>query len=130
MKTPSIATLLPLYAGNITKERAEKLVNLIKDRHQFGATYPVPSVPMNSEHFSPKLYWQGPSWVNTNWLIIDGLKRYGYDQEAEEIAKASMEMVNKSGCYEYFDPYTGEPAGAANFSWTAALAIDLLKTSS
>jgi hypothetical protein len=36
-------------------------------------------------------------------------------------------MVEKSGCYEYFDPLTGEAAGAPNFSWTAALAIDLLK---
>lgn len=128
LKTPSIATLLPLYAGNITQERADKLVNLIKDRHMFGSVYPIPSVPMNSHDFSPKLYWQGPSWVNTNWLIIDGLKRYGYTKEAEEISKSTMEMVAKSGCYEYFDPYTGEPAGAANFSWTAALAIDLLKS--
>jgi hypothetical protein len=35
-------------------------------------------------------------------------------------------MVAKSGCAEYFDPLTGEPAGAANFSWTAALTVDLL----
>jgi hypothetical protein len=37
-------------------------------------------------------------------------------------------MVAKSGCYEYFDPLTCAGAGAANFSWTAALTIDLLKS--
>jgi hypothetical protein len=36
-------------------------------------------------------------------------------------------MVTKSGFAEYFDPTTGEPLGAHNFSWTAALTIDLLK---
>jgi hypothetical protein len=36
-------------------------------------------------------------------------------------------MVQKSGFYEYFNPLNGNPAGASNFSWTAALIIDLLK---
>ncbi len=127
LKTPSIATLLPLYAGTISKERAAHLVSLIEDPMQFGTTYGVPSVPTNSADFQPKLYWQGPSWVNTNWLIIDGLKRYGYDELAQKIIKSTLEMVEKSGCVEYFNPLTGEAAGAENFSWTAALAIDMLK---
>jgi hypothetical protein len=36
-------------------------------------------------------------------------------------------MVAKSGSAEYFDPLNGEPAGATNFSWTAALTVDFLK---
>jgi hypothetical protein len=127
LQTPSIATLLPLYAGTISKERAEHLVHLIENNHHFGPAFPVPSVPVDSDWFHPKLYWQGPTWVNTNWLIIDGLKRYGFTEHAAALKESTLEMVDKSGCYEYFDPLTGEPAGAANFSWTAALTIDLLK---
>ncbi len=126
LKTPSVATLLPLYAGTISKERAAHLVNLIENKHHFGALFPVPSVPVDSDWFHPKLYWQGPTWVNINWLIIDGLKRYGFDEQAEKLKKKTIEVVKKSGFYEYFDPLTGEPAGANHFSWTAALAIDLL----
>jgi len=125
LKTPSIATLLPLYAGCISKERAEELVRLLENEHEFGAPYPVPSVPTSSMWFHPKLYWQGPSWVNINWLIIDGLKRYGYKDHAAALTETTLEMVTKSGCSEYFNPLTGEAAGAENFSWTAALAIDL-----
>lgn len=128
LKVPSIATLLPLYAGSITQERAEELVRLLENEHQFGPAYPVPSVPTSSFWFQSKLYWQGPSWVNTNWLIIEGLKRYGFKDHAAALTESTLEMVGRSGCYEYFDPLTGAPAGAANFSWTAALAIDLLKT--
>jgi hypothetical protein len=129
LKTPSIATLLPLYAGSITKDRAEQLVRLLENDQAFGPAYPVPSVPLNSFWFHSKLYWQGPSWVNMNWLIIDGLKRYGFKDHAAALTETTLEMVGKSGSSEYFDPLTGEAAGAANFSWTAALAIDLLKTS-
>lgn len=127
LKIPSVATLLPLYAGCIDKERAEKLVRLLENERAFGPSYPVPSVPLNSFWFHPKLYWQGPSWVNINWLIVDGLQRYGFKDHAAALRESTLEMVRKSGSYEYFDPLTGEPAGAANFSWTAALAIDLLK---
>lgn len=127
LKIPTVATLLPLYAGTITKDRAATLVKLLEDEHAFGPAYPVPSVAVNSLWFHPKLYWQGPAWVNMNWLIIDGLQRYGFKEHATALRESTLEMVGKSGCYEYFDPLTGEPAGAADFSWTAALAIDLIK---
>jgi glycogen debranching enzyme len=86
-------------------------------------------VPTSSPWFNPKLYWQGPTWVNINWLIIDGLRRYGFKDHANALTESTLEMVTKAGCYEYFNPLNGAPYGGANFSWTAALAIDLLKTS-
>lgn len=127
LKIPTVATLLPLYAGTISKERAGKLVELLGNDHMFGTPYPVPSVAIDSQWFHPKLYWQGPAWVNMNWLIIDGLKRYGFKDQAAALTRTTLEMVGRSGCHEYFDPLNGEPAGAENFSWTAALTIDLLK---
>jgi hypothetical protein len=127
LKIPTVGSLLPLYAGTISKERAASLVKMLENEHIFGTAYPVPSVPANSFWFQPKLYWQGPTWVNINWLIIDGLKRYGYHDHAEALKESTLEMITKSGCAEYFDPLNGEPAGATNFSWTAALAVDLLK---
>jgi len=123
---PSIATLLPLYSGSITTERAQRLVELLQKRGQFRATWPVPGAPTGSKSFSPWRYWQGPSWVNTNWLIIEGLNRYGFKEEADSLKQKTIELVAKGGCHEYFNPHSGKGLGAANFSWTAALTIDLL----
>ncbi|MBC7581397.1 glycoside hydrolase [Aeromicrobium sp.] len=128
IKEPSIAAFMPLYAGSVSKERARQIVALLENDHLFGTAYPVPSVPLNSKWFDAKRYWQGPTWVNTNWLIIDGLKRYGYDDHAAALTEMTLEMVSQSGFAEYFNPLTGAAAGANNFSWTAALTIDLLKT--
>lgn len=127
IEEPAIATLLPLYAGTISEERAQRLVELLKSRKYFGASYPVPSVPTNSPYFNEFKYWQGPSWINTNWLIIDGLTRYGYEKEAQLLSQRTLQMIAKNGMNEYFSPLSGQPAGAAEFSWTAALTIDLLK---
>ena len=128
IKEPTIATLLPLYSGSISKENAEKLVALLKNKHVFGANYPVPSVPLNSPWFNELGYWQGPTWINTNWLIIDGLKQYGYREEAVWLIDKTIELVRASGFFEYFSPIDGQPAGVNNFSWTAALIIDLLQS--
>jgi hypothetical protein len=129
IKEPSIATLMPLYAGVVTQERAEQLVKMLENTEMFGPAFPVPSVPLNSPWFNPFAYWQGPSWVNTNWLIIEGLKQYGFKEHAAALTESTIEMVQKAGFYEYFDPLEGEAAGAHNFSWTAALTIDLLQNS-
>lgn len=124
---PTIAALMPLYAGCIDAERAERLVQLLHKRQYFKANWPVPSVPVNSHYFNPIRYWQGPTWVNTNWLIIEGLHRYGFSEEADALSKRTLELVDKNGFAEYFNPINGEPHGAGKFSWSAALAIDLLK---
>ena len=127
LKIPSIATLMPLYAGCISKERAKQLVNLLKSP-AYDTRYPIPTVPANSEWFKPKVYWQGPTWINTNWLVIQGLERYGFTEEAAHITEKSIKLVEKSGFCEYFSPKDGSPVGADDFSWTAALIIDLLKS--
>lgn len=127
LKTPTIASLLPLYSGAISKTRARYLVNHLKNDNEFNSSTPIPSTPLGSDWFSPTKYWQGPSWINTNWMIIDGLRRYGFHSLADSITKSTTDTIELSGFYEYFNPLNGEGAGAPNFSWTAALYIDLIK---
>lgn len=128
IKQPSIEGLLPLYAGCISADRASLLVKSLENEHVFGPAFPVPSTPLNSPWFDPNRYWQGPAWINMNWLIIDGLHRYGYKEHAAALRESTLELVQKHGFYEYFNPISGDPLGAENFSWTAALSIDLVKT--
>jgi len=127
LKESSIATFLPLYAGTIDKEKANAIVRLLENEHRFGPAYPVPSTPLDSPWFRPHKYWRGPTWVNMNWLIIDGLERYGFNDHAQALRESTLEMVERSGFREYFSPLDGSPAGAQDFSWTAALTIDLLQ---
>jgi neutral trehalase len=126
IKEPSIASLMPLYAGTISKERQKVLIKQLENEHAYGPAFPVPSVNVESAWFKELGYWQGPTWVNTNWLIIDGLKRLGFTDYADALKESTIEMVDDQ-MHEYFSPISGQPGGAPQFSWTAGLIIDLLK---
>lgn len=126
LKQPSIAALMPLYAGSVSQEHIKHIVRSLENEQLFGATFPVPSVPLDSPQYDSSRYWQGPTWVNTNWLIIDGLRRAGYKDHADALSETTLDMVRRAGFFEYFDATTGEGLGAQNFSWTAALVIDLI----
>lgn len=128
IKEPTVAALLPLYAGCISEERAALLVKTLENDQIFGSNYPAPSAPVNSPWFNPYSYWQGPTWLNTNWLIADGLKRYGYKHHAAALIESSLELVKDGNFHEYFNPITGEPLGAPNFGWTAAVTIDWINS--
>jgi hypothetical protein len=123
----TIATLMPLYSGAINQERANRLVEIMKKKRRYALPWPLPTVPLNSANFDPFKYWQGPTWINTNWLIIEGLRRYGFNEEAKLLAERTIELVSLNGPSEYFSPLDGTPAGADNFSWSAALTIDLIE---
>lgn len=127
LKEPSIESLFPLYAGTVSKEHAALIVKTLENEHAFGPAYPVPSTPLTSPWFDPNRYWQGPTWINTNWLIADGLQRYGYKDHAAALIESSVELVQHHGFAEYYNPITGGALGAHNFSWTAALIADWLK---
>jgi hypothetical protein len=60
-----------------------------------------------------------------NWFIIEGLKRYSYDDLAETIRKNTLSLIEASGFREYYDPRNGSGRGSTDFSWSAALAIEL-----
>lgn len=128
IREPTIAGLMPLYAGTINKDHADKLVRILKNNHVFWLNFPVPSVPRNVRGFDQNRYWQGPTWINTNWLLIDGLNRMGYQSESEALKNHTIELLREHGIWEYYNPINGDGLGSADFSWTAALAIDLLNS--
>jgi hypothetical protein len=126
VKEPSVSTFLPLYAQVLPPERVGVLLQHLHNPKTFGAKFPIPSAPLDSPYFKAHCYWQGPAWVDVNWLVAEGLEDNGLLQEAQSLRRSTLQMVKKGGMYEYFSPLDGSKAGAPTFSWTAALTIDLL----
>jgi hypothetical protein len=126
IQLPTIATFLPLCAGAPSPARAERLIELLRDPTRFWPRYPVPSVPIDAPDFQEARYWKGPTWINVGWAIVEGLLEYDNDELAEDLRLLMLGLVEHAGFSEYFSPLTGEGFGADDFSWTAALAIDLL----
>lgn len=124
----TVLDLLPLLTGRLPMDVVAALVADLVDPGGFAAPHPVPSVALNDPAFDPERMWRGPTWLNTNWLLIEGLLRSGHDELATELAECTLAMVVAAGgAYEYFNPLTGTrpPRAAAAFGWTAALFLDL-----
>jgi|GEM_PF-208939 len=121
------AELMPLYAGILDKNdpRVADIVATITDPKKFGTPYPLPSVAVGDPRFDPNGYWRGTSWVNVDYMVAKGLLAYGYTDQARELLQRTLDMVARGGMREYFNPETGEGLGAKNFSWTAALVIEI-----
>jgi hypothetical protein len=122
----TIATFLPLWTGLVPRDRAERLIAILRAPQRFWPRFPVPSVPLDAREFDDDRYWRGPTWVNTNWAIIEGLRTCAHDELAEELRERTLELIGESGFAEYFSALTGEGFGAPEFSWTAALVLDLV----
>ena len=72
-----------------------------------------------------QLIEQAKSILDGNWLLLQGLRRYGFRERAENVKRDIITLIERCGFHEYFDPYEGFGYGTDNFSWTAALLIDI-----
>ncbi|MER7130892.1 amylo-alpha-1,6-glucosidase [Streptosporangium saharense] len=119
--------LMPLFTGRLPGEIAERLVaDLVSP--SFWAERPVPTVAFDDPDFDPDAMWRGPVWLNVNYLLIEGLRRSGFPEVADELTVRTLRMVNEGGgLYEYWNPLTGTRATRAtqNFGWSSALFLDL-----
>lgn len=123
------AGFTPLYAGIPSAERAQRLYGYLNSPafcRLDEACYPVPSYNRQAPDYSPNRYWRGPVWINVDWLLSHGLRRYGFEAYADRLSQAIVDLVRDHGFFEYFNPETGQGHGTDQFSWTAALLLDLL----
>lgn len=125
IKLPTAATFVPLYGRVAPLRRALALKPLLTQAGAYWTHYPVPCVPVSASQYEEKRYWRGPTWLNLNWLIIRGLEAYDWTPEAEHLRTTTEQMVAGAGFREYFSAITGAGLGAHDFSWTAALYLDL-----
>ncbi|MDQ2690537.1 MAG: glycogen debranching protein [Chloroflexota bacterium] len=121
-------SLFPLITGKMPSEIAERLVSHLTDERQFWTRYPIPTVAMDDPKYTPGKMWRGPTWVNVNYLLIEGLQRSGYPDLARELRRRTLDLISsRDDIYEYYDPVTGEnpPTAASMFGWSSAVFIDL-----
>ncbi len=120
--------LYPLITGRLPQPIADRLVAHLTDERQFWTRFPVPTVALDDPKFDHFTMWRGPSWVNVNYLLIEGLLRSGYKKLAVELRRRTLEMISgQEDIYEYYDPVTGvnPPNAASIFGWSSAVFIDL-----
>ncbi|MFQ5425662.1 MAG: hypothetical protein ACE5EV_01120 [Gaiellales bacterium] len=127
----TVHSLMPLALTDLPASVAASLVEHLTDRRTFWAPFPVPSVALEESTFAAngrirglRFIWRGPTSMNTNWFLVHGLRRHGYQEIASTIAGRSAELASRHGFNEFYDPLRGNPVGAPDFGW-ATLVVDM-----
>jgi len=124
----TVGTLAPLLDPDLPASVARRLADEIASPHfRSPDGIGVASYDLLAADADARRYWRGPVWANLNWLLARGLRQHGLDAEAAEIDASTLALVAGAGMREYFDPYTREGRGSADFSWTAAVLVDLVR---
>ena len=77
-----------LIAEVAPPERAERLVRELTNPDTFGLPYGVPSLAKNDPDYDLQNgYWRGPVWCPTMYMLLCGLRKYGYEKLAHNLAE-------------------------------------------
>ena len=119
-----------LILPDLPEEIGRRLVEEhLLDPAEFLTPVAPPSVAISEPSFEAgdgrgpiRRYWRGPTWINSAWLVWLGLRRLGYEREAQHLADGLIATVAREGLREYYDPWTGKGMGARDFAWSALIA--------
>jgi glycogen debranching enzyme len=120
--------LFPLLTGRLPRALADRVVAHLRAADEFWTAYPLPTVAKRDPKYDPNQMWRGPTWVNVNYLFIEGLARGGYLDLARALRDKTLELLMRhSDIYEYYNPETGNPPprAASVFGWSSAVFVDL-----
>lgn len=133
IRVNTASTFLPLFAGLPSEMQAQRLVeDHLRNTQEYapaGAVqHWVTTTAKTEPTWESRRYWRGPVWIIMNWFILEGLSRYGYDDLAEVIRKDTLDLIETAGFREYYDAQDGSGCGSSDFSWSAALMLELSAT--
>jgi hypothetical protein len=125
----SPTNLYPMLAGVATHEQAKRMVkeHLLNPK-EFWGKYVIPTISRNDAAFEDQYYWRGDIWGPTNYLVYEGLNRYGEDEVALQFAEKSYDLfmddwhANQHTNEQYY-AWGGSAGGDKHYSWGALLCL-------
>ena len=122
------ASMLSFYAGVGSVEQQNKSIDNCR-RIMKACKFAMPSWDPQHPGFESHRYWRGPVWAIMNYMIARGLSDAEFEDLAFRVTSDTKSLIEENGMAEYFDPLAGKGLGGMNFSWTAAIYLDLCRDS-
>ncbi|WP_420614638.1 MGH1-like glycoside hydrolase domain-containing protein [Candidatus Palauibacter sp.] len=133
-RSPRVAAsnFLPLIAGVPSARQARRMVDVLRDPARFRGEWMLPTISRDDPAFDDQQYWRGSIWPPMNYLVLHGLRRYGFDEFASELAwKGALMFLadrRRTGfCRENFDARTGRGRGRRFQSWGPLFALGAIE---
>ncbi|GAB4378786.1 MAG: hypothetical protein Kow0042_27560 [Calditrichia bacterium] len=135
LKREEIIGFLPLWAGICDSLRPARLVAKLTDPNKFWRPYGVPSLAADDPYYNPKGYWNGPVWVEWNFLILQGLLDYGYREQARELVRRVsknmiLQLKKDHQFWEFYSPDDQWAGYHRQYIWAGIIARMLMDVQS
>jgi glycogen debranching enzyme len=136
LRREEIIGFLALWAEVATKERAEKLVKKLLDPNKFWRKYGIPTLSADDEWYTPYVdyccKWNGPVWLLWNYMVLDGLKKYGYNEIAKQLADkmwlaVTTQLKKNHNFWESYSPDNEVLNSPPNYIWDSIMARVLIE---
>jgi alpha,alpha-trehalase len=111
------SNFIPLFQGILPKEDGIEMIKryLLSPEHML-APYGFRSLSAADPAYNnecmiiPYSNWQGPIWINANYMFCVGLIKYGFTDNANEVAKklAPMMLSDIKKCHSMHECYNAE----------------------
>ncbi len=131
----SATNFMPLFCGAPSAAQVKRMVKEhLTNQEEFWLAYPVASYAKTEPDYyqgsHKECNWRGSTWAPTNYMIFQGLMRYGEVDVARELARRLFEVavVKNPVLREYYNAETGEGLGQTSFwGFTALYYVMLLE---
>lgn len=128
---------MAMWAGIATPEQARQMVERhYRDTTSFNAPAGVRTLSPLEKMYNLKASgnpssWQGPVWINVNYLVFRGLLNYGYPEDARQLAEKTVVLLGRDferfgALHEYYIPESGEPVLNKGFQNWNFLVINMI----
>ena len=111
---------LAMWSKIATPEQAKEIVERhFHDKSSFNSPSGIRTLSPLEKMYNTRASgnpssWQGPIWVNVNYLVFRGMVQYGFEAEARELAEKTILLLGRDygrfgALHEYYLPDNGEP---------------------
>ena len=125
LRVDNWSSFLPLWAGFASQEQAQRMLERYRDTRTFNANYGVRSLSRLEKQYNLRASnnpsnWLGPIWGISNYLVFRGLQKYGFAEDARDLAERTVRLFGQDldtngSLHEYYNPDSGEPIMTKGF---------------
>ena len=135
LKRKELIGFLPMWAHVATREQARELVKHLTNPASFWRRFGVPTLAADDPHYTPFVdgccRWNGPVWLLWDYMVMRGLKNYGYHDLAREVGAKMMDAVTTQlsinhRFWESYSPDFPVQESPSNYIWDSIMAKVLL----
>jgi alpha,alpha-trehalase len=135
----SLASYYALWCGLATTDQAEDLADSLDVFIKDGGLTTTTNDQSDDDRDIPKQWAYPNGWAPLHWIVVEGLEKYGYREQAEEVARKWLKT--NLDYYKYFGvfreaynvveplelPVSGVYPPQTGYGWTNGVFIDLAK---